>query len=95
MQEKNGMDSYLVNPIEGDISKLTNVTILTGTYDILNPDVHVLKQKAEKVGVSIDIKEYEQAGHIWMIEKNSGEDLIQQGYQEVLRIITNENVVTN
>lgn len=95
MQEKNGMDSYLVNPIEGDISKLTNVTILTGTYDILNPDVHVLKQKAEKVGVSIDIKEYEQAGHIWMIEKNSGEELIQQGYQEVLRIITNENVVTN
>ena len=65
-----GMNSYLVNPIEGDLSKLQNVTILTGTYDILNPDVQILKEKAEKIGVKINVKEYEKAGHIWMIEKN-------------------------
>ncbi len=45
------IDSYLVNPIDGDLSKLKNVTILTGTDDILNPDVKVLKEKAEKQGV--------------------------------------------
>lgn len=84
---EDGIDSYLVNPIEGDLSKLKNVTILTGTYDILNPDVQVLKEKAEKVGVQIEVKEYEQAGHIWMIEKNSSQELVQQGYQEVLKLI--------
>ena len=40
-----GIDSYLVNPIDGDLSKLKNVIILTGTNDILNPDVDVLKEK--------------------------------------------------
>ncbi len=84
---EDGMQSYLVNPIEGDLSKLKNITILTGTYDILNPDVHKMKEKAEKEGVPIEIKEYEQASHIWVIEKNSSEELIQQGYQEILNCL--------
>ena len=82
-----GSESFLVNPIDGNLSKLKNVTILTGTYDILNPDVQVLKQKASEVGVGIEVKEYEQAGHIWMIEKNSSQELIQQGYQAILEDI--------
>lgn len=88
---EDGINSYLVNPIEGDLSKLKNITILTGTYDILNPDVQVLKGKAEKVGVQIEVKEYEQAGHIWMIEKNSSQELIQQGYQEILKLVMKNN----
>ena len=48
---KEGIDSYLVNPIDGDLSKLKNVIIYTGTYDILNPDVHVLVQRASTQGV--------------------------------------------
>ena len=31
------------------MSKLKNTTIFTGTNDILNPDVYVLKEKAEKI----------------------------------------------
>lgn len=85
-----GINSYLVNPIDGDLSKLKNVTILIGTYDILNPDVHVLQEKAKKVGVSIEVKEYEKAGHIWMIEKNSSQELIERGYQEILKLITSK-----
>ena len=84
---EDGINSYLVNPLQGDLSKLKNVTILTGTHDILNPDVHLLKEKAEKVGVTtIEIKEFEQAGHIWMIERNSSQELEQQGYQEIIRL---------
>lgn len=82
---EDGIDSYLVNPIDGDLSKLKNVVILTGTYDILNPDVHKLKEKAEKVGVPIEVKEYEEARHIWVIEKNSSQELEEQGYQEILK----------
>ncbi len=36
---KDGINSYLVNPIEGPLDKIKNVSIFTGTYDILNPDV--------------------------------------------------------
>ncbi len=84
---EDGMESFLVNPIEGNLTKLKNVTILTGTYDILNPDVAILKEKAKEVGTQIEVKEYEQAGHIWMIEKNSSEELINKGYQGILESI--------
>lgn len=85
---EDGINTYLVNPINGDLSKLKNIVILTGTNDILNPDVQLLKEKAEKVGVTtIQIKEFAQAGHIWMIEKNSGQELEQQGYQEIVNTI--------
>ena len=81
---KDGIDSYLVNPIDGDLSKLKNITIFTGTYDILNPDVHVLEEKANEVNVSLEIKEYEGAGHIWFINNNSGKELEEAGYQDLL-----------
>ena len=81
---KDGIDSYLVNPIDGDLSKLKNITIFTGTYDILNPDVHVLDEKANEVNVSLEIKEYEGAEHIWFINNNSGKELEEIGYQELL-----------
>ncbi|MCI8637405.1 MAG: alpha/beta hydrolase [Clostridia bacterium] len=88
---EDGIDNYLVNPIDGELSKLKNIIILTGTYDILNPDVHKLKEKAEKenVGNEITIKEYEQANHIWIIEKNSSQELIEKGYKDVIEQILN------
>ena len=82
-----GIDSYLVNPIEGDLSKLNNITILTGTNDILNPDVHKLQGIAEKQGVIINLKEYEGANHIWFIENNSSEELIEKGYNDLLDMV--------
>ena len=51
---KNGKDTYLVNPIDGPLDKLKNVTIYTGTYDILNPDVEILVQKAKEKNVTIE-----------------------------------------
>lgn len=39
---------YLVSPIYGPIDKLENITIYTGTNDILNPDVHKLKELAKQ-----------------------------------------------
>ena len=87
---KDGKDNYLVNPIDGDLSKLKNITIFTGTNDILNPDVYDLKEKAEKSNIEINIKEYENAGHIWFIEKNSGEVLTNKGYQDCLETIKNQ-----
>ena len=84
---EDGIDSYLVNPIDGNLSKLKNVTILTGTNDILNPDVYVLQEKAKQIGVNIEIKEYESAGHIWIINNNSSEELVQKGYEDLINLV--------
>lgn len=61
-----GMENYLVNPILGPVDKLKNITIYTGTYDMLNPDVHKFIEKAKKAGIDIDLREKEKAIHIWM-----------------------------
>lgn len=82
-----GIDSYLVNPIEGDVSALKNITIFTGTYDILNPDAHVLQEKAKEVGVNVTIKEYEKAYHIWLIDRNNSKELVERAYQDLLKVI--------
>ena len=85
---KDGIDSYLVNPIDGDLSKLNNITIFTGTYDILNPDVHVLEEKAKSQGVTINVKEYEGASHIWILKDNEEEkELIEQGFNDLIEIL--------
>ena len=40
--------NYLVSPIYGPIENLENIVIYTGTYDILNPDVHKLQEIAKE-----------------------------------------------
>ena len=89
---EDGLNSYLVNPIDGDLSKLKNITIFTGTYDILNPDVHILVQKAEEQGISINIKEYEGASHIWILKDSSKEkDLKENAYNDLIEVLKAEN----
>ena len=85
--ESDGIDSYLVNPIDGDLSKINNLTIFTGTKDILNPDVYKLKEKAEKNNINIDINEYQDAGHIWIIYKDSDEKIVKKGYEDLINKI--------
>ena len=82
-----GINNYLVNPIDGNLSKLQNVTIFIGTYDILNPDVHLLQGKAKEQGVEIEVKEYQQAKHIWLIENNSTEEITKKAYNDLINII--------
>ncbi len=84
-RDEEGMKSYLVNPINGPLSKLKNVIIYTGTYDILNPDTHLLQEKAKKEGIDIQIKEYEQAPHIWIINNINKQDELQlKAYQDLV-----------
>ena len=75
-------EEYFINPINGKLSKLKNIVIFTGTYDILNPDCHILQEKAQKDGVNIEIKEYEQAPHIWIV--NNEDELANSAYKDLL-----------
>ena len=87
---EDGINSYLVNPIDGDLSNLENITIFTGTYDILNPDVKVLENKAVSQGISIDIREYEKASHIWIINNYKEEaELVEKGFSDLIEVLQN------
>ena len=79
----NENEKYFVNPINGDLSKLKNITIYTGTHDILNPDCHLLQERAQTVGGDIQIKEYPTASHIWVI--NNNDYLANQAYEDLLQ----------
>ena len=86
-----GMEKFLVNPINGPVNKLKNVTIFTGTYDILNPDVHKFKEIAEKQNVEIDIRETKGAAHIWIIkkyvDKKYDDEKAKKAYDELIDIL--------
>lgn len=84
---EDGINNYLVNPVDGDISKLKNVTIFTGTYDILNPDTHILEDKAEQQGIDIQLKEYEKAGHIWIVNQKWDKSLVEKGYNDLIEVV--------
>ena len=84
------MDKYLVNPIMGDLSKLNNISIFTGTYDILNPDALLLKEKADKVGGDVKLKVYDKAKHIWLIDNNSDAEITTKAYNDLLEELRNE-----
>lgn len=79
-----GMDKYLVNPILGDLSKLKNVIVYTGTYDILYPDIKLLEEKTNLQGGKVEIKEYEGAKHIWLIDNNSNADITRNAYNSLI-----------
>ena len=89
---KDGIDSYLVNPADGPLDKLQNVSIFTGTYDILNADVEVLKERAEKVGTKINVYETEKATHIWLLYKykdKENDPLVQEPYKHMIELLKN------
>ena len=82
-----GIDSYLVNPIDGPLDKLENVTIYTGTDDILNPDVHVLVERAKLQGIEIDLRETKGDYHNWIIEKHT---IKEKAYRDLITLLQKE-----
>ena len=63
-------NTYLVSPINGNLKNLDNITIFTRTYDILNPDVYELVDKAKEIGIEIRVIEEEKAEHVWFIKRH-------------------------
>ena len=89
---KDGIDSYLVNPIDGPLDKLKNVSIFTGTNDILNPDIKILQERAKEVGTEINVYETEGAIHVWLLYKYKDEKndpLVQEPYKQMIELLKN------
>ena len=64
---KNGLKSYLVNPILGPTDKLKNIYILSGTRDMLNPDA---KKFALDNKEKVNFIEFENAIHNFALMKH-------------------------
>lgn len=84
---KNNENNALTSPVKGSLKDLKNITIFTGTYDILNPDVHVLEQKAKEENVDILIKQRDGAEHIWILRKYKGRYMAKEDYDEMIKIL--------
>ena len=69
------------------MTKLKNIVIFTGTYDILNPDAIELKKKVEEVGGNLELKQYEKASHIWIVNKSCDSELVDKGYNDLVKEI--------
>jgi acetyl esterase/lipase len=52
----------VVSPLMGDLSGLGPITLFSGTRDVLNPDAHLLADKAAAAGVDLDF--YEGTGQL-------------------------------
>lgn len=57
----------VVSPLFGDFSGLGPLTILAGTRDVLNPDAHLLRRKAEAAGVSVTWHEAQDQLHVFAL----------------------------
>lgn len=86
---KNGMKSYLVNPILGPSDKLKNIYILSGTRDILNPDA---KKFAIKNKQKVEWIEFGDAIHNFVLMKHKKKNVhAKDGYAKVVEILNLEN----
>ena len=83
-----GMENYLVNPILGPVDKLENITIYTGTYDMLNPDVHKFMEIAKNASIDIDLRETEKAIHIWMTHiENKNVYAARETFEDIVNLL--------
>ena len=89
---EDGLNNFLVNPILGPIEYLENVTIYTGTYDILNPDVHEFLNRAKELNLDIDLREKEKAIHIWMTHiENKKIHYAKETFEDIVNLLKKEN----
>ncbi len=60
------LDHPLVSPATGPLRGLPEITVLTGTHDMLNPDARAFRRRAKAEGVEINWYELDGGIHGWM-----------------------------
>ncbi|MBA8815991.1 acetyl esterase/lipase [Microbacterium halimionae] len=75
----------IVSPLFGDLTGIGPITVFTGTRDVLNPDAHVLAEKAVKAHVPFHVHEAHGQVHVYpLIPTNSGRHA-QKKFIEIIR----------
>lgn len=61
------IEDPVVSPLFGDMTGIGPLTILSGTRDVLNPDAHLLRDKARQAGVPVEWHEAEEQLHVYAL----------------------------
>lgn len=61
----NDIRDPVVSPLMGDLAGLGPITLFSGTWDVLNPDAHLLVDKAAAAGVDLDFHEVTGQVHVY------------------------------
>lgn len=64
---EDAVDDPVVSPLRGELSGLGPITLLTGTRDVLNPDAHVLRDRARQAGVPLSFHEARGELHVYAL----------------------------
>lgn len=59
------VDDLRVSPLSGDLATVGPITVFSGTHDILNPDAHLLAERAEALGADLTYFEAPQQVHVY------------------------------
>lgn len=62
---ENDLLDPVVSPLWGELAGLGPLTVFTGTRDVLNPDAHLLAEKAAAAGVDLDLHEAAGEVHVY------------------------------
>ncbi len=60
-------DNFLVSPLAGDFQNLPQISVFTGTHDILYPDAKKLKEIVASTNTKLNFFEYPKMFHVWML----------------------------
>ncbi|QHC57609.1 alpha/beta hydrolase fold domain-containing protein [Rathayibacter sp. VKM Ac-2760] len=65
----------IVSPLFGDLAGLGPISVYTGTRDVLNPDAHVLAERAAAAGVPFELHEAVGQLHVYpLVPTRAGRD---------------------
>ena len=77
-----------VSPLFGDLAGLGAVTLFTGTRDVLNPDAHLLAEKAHAAHVALELREVVGQVHVYpLIPTRAGLDAQREVVQRMREAI--------
>lgn len=79
-----GPDDARVSPINGDLSRLRNVTLFAGEREILRPDIVRFQQRLQNVGCHVKLFVGEGAPHVYPLFAPAMES---EGFRQVCRAL--------
>lgn len=79
-----------LSPVNADVKGMAKVLIMGGTHEILEDDFYALYEHLKENEVNVELKMFEGAGHVWLIEDVEGES--GKGALEEVRRFVGEKV---
>lgn len=83
-------DNPLISPLYGSFSDMGRITLITGTGELLYPDIMLLDEKLTQAGIEHDTIVGQGMFHVWPLYRDYGIPESEETYQDIVRLITGE-----